>query len=71
MEIDEQIAQEAEEAAPATDQMGNPIDPATGQPIQQQPAVDQMGNEIDPATGQPIQPPPPKFSVSSNDMEAA
>lgn len=33
-EIDEQISQEAQDAAPTTDAMGNPIDPATGQPMQ-------------------------------------
>lgn len=64
MEIDEQIAQEAEEAAPAVDQMGNQIDPATGQPIQQPVDGQQMAQPEQEA-------PPPKFSVSSNDMEAA
>ena len=43
-EIDEQISQEAQEAAPATDAMGNPIDPATGQPIQGMPgAIEGVG----------------------------
>jgi hypothetical protein len=67
MEIEEQIAKEAEEAQPAVDQMGNQIDPATGQPIQ--PQVDAQGQPI---MGQPEeQAPPPKFSVGSSDMEAA
>jgi hypothetical protein len=32
-EIDEQMAREAQDAAPTTDAMGNPIDPVTGQPM--------------------------------------
>ena len=78
MEIDEQIANEAQEAQPTTDAMGNPVDPATGQPLAQpagpqgQQQVGPNGLPIDPATGQEVPPaPPPKFEIRGNEMEAA
>ena len=77
MEIDEQIATEAQDAQPTMDAMGNPIDPATGQPVappaqQGAPQVGPNGQPIDPATGQEVPPaPPPKFEIRGNEMEAA
>ena len=75
--IDEQIANEAQDAQPTMDAMGNPIDPATGQPLappaqQGAPQVGPNGQPIDPATGQELPPPPPpKFEIRGNEMEAA
>jgi hypothetical protein len=47
-EIDKQIEAEGQDAAPTTDAMGNPIDPATGQPIQGMPGAVQGvgGNNV-------------------------
>ena len=82
-EIDEQIADElAQEPAP-TDAMGNPIDPATGQPIQSPAAIQGVGGaqvlppqaQVQPQAAQPQQvmqeqvPPPSKFEVQPNDLE--
>jgi hypothetical protein len=79
MEIDEQISTEAQDAQPAVDAMGNPIDPATGQPLalpagdpNQQQQLGPNGQPIDPATGQEMPPPPPpKFDIRGNELEAA
>ena len=77
MEIDEQINNEAQDAQPAMDAMGNPIDPVTGQPLAQpaqqgQQQVGPNGLPIDPATGQEMPPPPPpKFDIRGNELEAA
>lgn len=83
MEMDEQIAEELKNSAPATDAMGNPIDPATGQPMGGTPA---MGGPPPPPpapapapTGkqqqqQPIQeevPLPSKFEIQQNELEFA
>jgi hypothetical protein len=44
-EIDEQIANEQSDAAPSVDAMGNPVDPATGQAMQDMPgALPGVGN---------------------------
>ena len=53
-EIDEQISQEAQDAAPTMDAMGNPIDPATGQPMQGAPgAIPGVGgNQVLPPAAQ-------------------
>jgi hypothetical protein len=47
-EIDKQIEEEAQDAVPTTDEMGNAIDPATGQPIQGMPGAVQGvgGNNV-------------------------
>ena len=84
-EIDEQISQEAQDAAPTMDAMGNPIDPATGQPMQGAlgaiPGVG--GNQVLPPAAQanmqqPQQnqqameeqaPLPSKFEVQPNELE--
>ena len=81
-EIDEQISQEAQEAAPATDAMGNPIDPATGQPMQGMPgAIEGVGGgQVMPPQAQmgmqqpqqPMQeqsPLPSKFEIRPNELE--
>ena len=47
-EIDQQIANEQVQLAPATDAMGNPIDPNTGQPL--------PPGSFDPSTDQTVQP---------------
>ncbi len=74
-EIDEQIANElAQEPAP-TDAMGNPIDPATGQPIQAVAVQGVGGAQLMPPQAaqaqQPVQEqaPPSKFEVQQNDLE--
>ena len=84
-EIDEQISQEAQDAAPTMDAMGNPIDPATDQPMQGAlgaiPGVG--GNQVLPPAAQanmqqPQQnqqameeqaPLPSKFEVQPNELE--
>jgi hypothetical protein len=80
-EIDEQIANEQEAAGPATDAMGNPIDPATGQPIvggtpaqgglpppAPQLAAPAGGSQQQPAM-QEQQELPSKFEVQPNELE--
>jgi len=81
MEIDEQISKEQAEAAPATDAMGNPLDPATGQPMTGTPALGgpPPAPPIQPAapanaqSQQPVQeegpPMPSKFEVQPNELE--
>jgi hypothetical protein len=76
-EIDEQIANELANEPPPTDAMGNPIDPATGQPIQAPAGVQGVGGaQVMPpqsqvAAAQPMQEqvPPSKFEVQQNDLE--
>ncbi len=79
-EIDKQISEEQASAAPATDAMGNPIDPNTGQPMTGTPALGGTPAPppvpVDPKTGQPIQQPmqeeeqpPSKFEVRPNELE--
>ena len=76
-EIDEQIANELANEPPPTDAMGNPIDPATGQPIQSPAGVQGVGGaQVMPpqsqvAAAQPMQEqvPPSKFEVQQNDLE--
>ena len=79
-EIDKQISEEQADAAPATDAMGNPIDPTTGQPMSGTPALGGTPAPppvpVDPKTGQPIQQPmqeeeqpPSKFEVRPNELE--
>lgn len=83
-EIDEQIAREAEEAAPAMDAMGNAIDPATGQPIAApngavegvggssvMPPQTQNSQAPDQSSQQPMQEmsSPSKFEVQPNELE--
>lgn len=78
-EIDEQIAKEQADASPPVDAMGNPIDPATGQPMQGAPGAlpGVGGNQVVPPQAQPqdqqaVQeqaPPPSKFEVQPNEME--
>ena len=77
-EIDKQISEEQASAAPATDAMGNPIDPATGQPMTGTPALGgtpppppvpvEAGQQQE---QQPIQEeqPPSKFAVRPNELE--
>jgi hypothetical protein len=74
-EINEQIANElAQEPAP-TDAMGNPIDPATGQPVQAGAVQGVGGAQLMPPQAaqaqQPVQEqaPPSKFEVQQNDLE--
>jgi hypothetical protein len=77
-EIDEQISQEAQDAAPTTDAMDNNVDPATGQPIQGVPgAIEGVGGgQIMPPQAQQAQqsmqeqtPLPSKFEVQPNELE--
>lgn len=69
-EIDEQIANEAQDATPAVDSMGNQIDPVTGQPLQPAP-TDQMNGQPDPnAVPEPEQV-PSKFSLPTNSIETS
>lgn len=80
-EIDEQIAQEAKDAAPATtDAMGNPVDPMTGQPLagtpatggpppmmqQSVPAPQQQNNNQQMQEQSPL---PSKFEIQPNELE--
>lgn len=80
-EIDEQIAQEAKDAAPATtDAMGNPVDPMTGQPLagtpatggpppmmqQPAPALQQQNNNQQMQEQVPL---PSKFEIQPNELE--
>jgi hypothetical protein len=75
-EIDKQISEEQASAAPTTDSMGNPIDPATGQPMTGTPALGGTPApapvEAGQATQQPVQEeeqPPSKFAVRPNELE--
>ena len=75
-EIDKQISEEQASAAPTTDAMGNPIDPATGQPMTGTPALGgppaPAPAEAGQATQQPVQEeeqPPSKFQVRPNELE--
>jgi hypothetical protein len=75
-EIDKQISEEQASAAPTTDAMGNPIDPATGQPMTGTPALGgtpaPAPAEAGQATQQPVQEeeqPPSKFAVRPNELE--
>jgi hypothetical protein len=75
-EIDKQISEEQASAAPNTDAMGNPIDPATGQPMTGTPAFGgtpaPAPAEAGQATQQPVQEeeqPPSKFAVRPNELE--
>jgi len=74
-EINEQIANElAQEPAP-TDAMGNPIDPATGQPVQAGAVQGVGGAQLMPPQAaqaqQPVQEqaPPSKFEVQQNELD--
>jgi hypothetical protein len=67
-EIDEQMAAEAEAAAPPTDAMGNPIDPATGQPMVQ-PGMDPNAMaQQQPQVGA-APPPPPGAGMPQEPMQ--
>lgn len=73
-EIDKQIAEEQEEAAPAVGPDGQPIDPVTGQPI----GTPAMGGAPAPAAPAPqampqqeLPPPPSKFETQPNEIEFA
>jgi len=83
-EIDEQIAREAEEAAPVVDAMGNEIDPTTGQPVAApngavegvggspvMPPQTQNSQVPDQSSQQPMQEmsSPSKFEVQPNELE--
>lgn len=71
-EIDQQMQDEAENAQPAVDSAGNPIDPVTGQPLIPDAGAAQAGAAPTDPNAMPEEPLPelpPKFELRSGEVE--